>query len=91
VFFAGYAAEPRGAPSWRFRRELAGSGALGDLLSHVMDLMGYLAGPIAEVSALTSIAYAERPILPMGSGTHFAVVEDGELGPVENDDYAAAA
>jgi predicted dehydrogenase len=91
VFFAGYAAEPRGALSWRFRRELAGSGALGDLLSHVVDLMGYLVGPIAEVSALTSIVYAERPILPMGSGTHFAVVEDGELGPVENDDYAAAA
>jgi predicted dehydrogenase len=52
--------------------------------------MGYLVGPIAEVSALTSIVYAERPVLPMGSGTHFAVVEDGELGPVENEDYAAA-
>jgi len=26
----------------------------------------------------------------MGSGTHFAVIEDGELGPVENDDYVAA-
>jgi predicted dehydrogenase len=25
----------------------------------------------------------------MGSATHFAVIEDGELGPVENDDYAA--
>jgi len=89
VFFSGYAAEPRGALSWRFKRELAGSGALGDLLSHVVDLVSYLVGPIAEVSALTSTVYAERPILPMGSGTHFAVIEDGELGPVENDDYAA--
>ena len=26
----------------------------------------------------------------MGSATHFAVIEDGELGPVENEDYAAA-
>ena len=34
--------------------------------------------------------YAQRPILPMGSATHFAVIEDGELGEVENDDYAAA-
>ena len=25
----------------------------------------------------------------MGSATHFAVIEDGELGPVENEDYAA--
>jgi predicted dehydrogenase len=90
VFFTGYAAEPKGALSWRFKRELAGSGALGDLLSHVVDLVSYLVGPIAEVNALTSIVYTERPILPMGSATHFAVIEDGELGPVENDDYAAA-
>ena len=89
VFFTGYAAEPKGALSWRFTRELAGSGALGDLLSHVVDLVSYLVGPIAEVSALTSTVYTERPILPMGSATHFAVIEDGELGPVENDDYAA--
>jgi predicted dehydrogenase len=90
VFFSGYAAEPKGALSWRFDRELAGSGALSDLLSHVVDLMQYVVGPVAEVSALTSLVYAERPILPMGSATHFTVIEDGELGPVENEDYAAA-
>jgi predicted dehydrogenase len=90
VFFNSYASEPRGALSWRFIRDLAGSGALGDLLSHVIDLVQYLLGPISEVSALTSTVYTQRPILPMGSGTHFAVIEDGELGTVENDDYAAA-
>jgi predicted dehydrogenase len=89
VFLTGYAAEPKGALSWRFKRELAGSGALGDLLSHVVDLVSYLVAPVAEVSALTSTVYTERPILPMGSATHFAVIEDGELGPVENDDHAA--
>jgi predicted dehydrogenase len=90
VFFNGYASEPKGALSWRFIRELAGAGALGDLLSHVIDLMQYILGPIGEVNALTSTVYAERPILPMGSGTHFAVIEDGEMGTVENDDYVAA-
>jgi hypothetical protein len=80
----------QGALSWRFRRAEAGSGALGDLLSHVVDLMQYVVGPVAEVTALTSTVYTERPILPMGSATHFAVIEDGELGPVENEDYAAA-
>jgi predicted dehydrogenase len=49
----------------------------------------YVVGPVAEVTALTSTVYTERPILPMGSATHFAVIEDGELGPVENEDYAA--
>jgi predicted dehydrogenase len=89
VFFSGYASEPKGALSWRFNRELAGSGALGDLLSHVVDLLQYVVGPVAEVTALTSNVYTERPILPMGSATHFAVIEDGELGTVENEDYAA--
>src|SRR5215216_4905186 len=89
AFFSGYASEPKGALSWRFRRDLAGTGALGDLLSHVVDLVQYVVGPIAEVSSLTSTVYTQRPILPMGTGTHFAVIEDGELGEVENDDYAA--
>jgi predicted dehydrogenase len=90
VFFNSYAAEPNGALSWRFRREEAGSGALGDLLSHVVDLMQYVVAPIAEVSSLLSTVYAQRPILAMGSATHFAVIENGELGDVENDDYVAA-
>jgi predicted dehydrogenase len=89
VFFSGYAAEPKAALSWRFIREHAGTGALGDLLSHVVDLVQYVTGRISAVNALTSTIYTERPILPMGSGTHFAVIEDGEMGTVENDDYAA--
>jgi predicted dehydrogenase len=88
VFFNGYASEPKGALSWRFIRDLAGTGALGDLLSHVVDLVQYVLGPVTEVSALTRTVYTERPVLPMGSGTHFAVIEDGEMGAVENDDYA---
>jgi predicted dehydrogenase len=90
VFYNNYASEPKGALSWRFIRNLAGFGALGDLMSHVIDLVQYLVGSIGEVSALTSTVYTERPILPMGSGTHFAVIEDGELATVENDDYVAA-
>jgi predicted dehydrogenase len=91
VFFTGYANEPRGALSWRFKREYAGSGALGDLLSHVVDLMQYVVGPITEVSALTHTVHTERPVLAMGSGTHFAVIHDpdAEMGEVENDDYVA--
>jgi predicted dehydrogenase len=89
VFFNGYAAEPKGALSWRFLREFAGHGALGDLLSHVVDLVQYVVGPITEVNALTSTAHTHRPILPMGSADHFAVIENGELGEVQNDDYVA--
>ena len=90
VFLNGYAAEPRAALSWRFQREYAGSGALGDLMSHVVDLVQYVVGPVTEVTALSTIVHPRRPVLPMGSGTHFAVIEGGELGTVDNEDYAAA-
>lgn len=89
AFFADYSADPRGALSWRFRRDLAGSGVLGDLMGHLIDLTHYVVGPIGEVTAATSTVYTERPEMPMGSGTHFAIVEDGEMKPVENEDYAA--
>jgi len=94
VFLNGQAADPRVALSWRYQRELAGSGVLGDLLSHVADLVAYVAGPstgpIAEVSALSAIVHPERPVVEMGTGTVFSLVEGGQMGPVENEDHAAA-
>ena len=50
AFFADYSSEPNGALSWRFIRDLAGSGVLGDLMGHLADLAHYLVGPIKEVS-----------------------------------------
>ena len=65
-------------------------GVLGDLGSLAVDLCTYLVGPVSDVTALTSTVHTRRPILPMGSGTHFAVIEGGEQGDVENEDYVAA-
>src|SRR3954452_6418225 len=39
------------ADAWRFRRDEAGSGALGDLGAHVIDLARYLVGEITSVAA----------------------------------------
>jgi predicted dehydrogenase len=82
---AAYAASPQAALTWRFRREEAGLGILGDLGSHAVDLAHYLLGPIASVTACTQTIVSERP-LPTSEGTHFAVVEGGELAPAENED-----
>jgi len=85
-FLADYAHDPRGALSWRFLRDYAGLGVLGDLMSHVSDLAQYLLGPIARVTAQAETQIDSRPKVEMGSGTHFSVVEGGELGAVENED-----
>lgn len=87
AFFADYSADPRGALSWRFLQEQAGSGVAGDLMGHLVDLIHYLVGPINKVTAVDSIIHQSRPIAQMGSGTHFDIIEGGEQGQVENEDY----
>lgn len=82
---AAYAASPKGVLSWRFRREQAGLGILGDLGSHAVDLAQHLLGPIESVTARTATIVEERP-WPSAAGTHFDVVQGGELAPVENED-----
>src|SRR5215210_4329973 len=54
VFLADYANRPDAAASWRFERAAAGSGALGDLMAHVVDMTHFLVGPIERLSGRTA-------------------------------------
>jgi predicted dehydrogenase len=47
---------------WRFQKDLAGSGSLGDLGAHVIDLSRYLVGEIDEVSAITQTFVPDRDV-----------------------------
>jgi predicted dehydrogenase len=83
---------------WRLQKAQAGSGALGDLGAHIIDLARYLVGEIASVSAMTKTFITDRPKLD-GSGMGkvdvddaFAAVIDfqnGALGTVEATRFAA--
>ncbi|MFJ4844763.1 MULTISPECIES: Gfo/Idh/MocA family protein [unclassified Streptomyces] len=75
--------------TWRLKREYAGSGALGDLGAHAVDLAQYLAGePLVGVSALTETFVRERPLLAgVSSGLSGSAV-GSERGPVTVDDAA---
>lgn len=95
-FLNDYASNPWGPLNWRFSRDGAGSGALGDLMSHVVDLATALLGPLREVVAVTDVAIARRPYAA-GEGEHFATLGPGSLEPpgddvptgeVENEDSA---
>jgi predicted dehydrogenase len=74
--------------TWRLEREHAGSGALGDLGAHIVDLAQYLAGePIVGVSALTETFVRERP-LPAGAPAGLSASGGAGRGPVTVDDAA---
>ena len=67
---------------WRMDKKVAGSGALGDLGAHVIDLGRFLVGEFRSVSALARTFIKERP-LPDGKGTGKVDVDDAFVASVE--------
>lgn len=72
---------------WRLRKEQAGSGALGDLGAHIIDLGRFLVGEITAVSAMTRTFVEERP-LPDGRGSGKVDVDDAFVATVAFDNGA---
>jgi predicted dehydrogenase len=83
-----YAAHPEGGLTWRFQNEWAGSGVLGDLVSHGIDLGRYLVGEITDVVCDSTIVIPSRP-QAAGAVSHYSR-GGGPMGQVENEDYAWA-
>ena len=71
---------------WRLTKESAGSGALGDIGAHNIDLARYLVGEITELTALTKTFIKERP-LPAAT-TGLSATGSQEMGKVTVDDAA---
>ena len=74
------------AAVWRFEKEAAGSGALGDLGAHVVDLARYLVGEIASVSALTATFQPGREVDDAVEAA--AEFESGAVGTIEATRFA---
>jgi predicted dehydrogenase len=87
TYLQDWSADPNSPLSWRFKKSIAGSGALGDIGTHVIDLARYLVGEIAQVNALMSTFITERP-LQSGGADSLGTVRggDGPKGPVDVDD-----
>ncbi|MFD8758190.1 Gfo/Idh/MocA family protein [Streptomyces mirabilis] len=93
TYLQDWLVDPQFPLTWRLRKELAGSGALGDLGAHIVDLAQFLAGePVVGVSALTETFVRERP-LPGGVSSGLTAVSAtnpraGGVGTVTVDDAA---
>ncbi len=83
---------------WRLDQQTAGSGALGDLGAHIIDLARYLVGEPTTVGAMTRTFIPERPLAD-GSGMAKVDVDDafvatvgfanGAVGTLEASRFAA--
>jgi predicted dehydrogenase len=88
TYLQDWLVDPAFPLTWRLRKELAGSGSLGDLGAHIVDLAQYLAGePVIGVSALTETFVRERP-LPAGVTSGLSGAGGSGTGAVTVDDAA---
>jgi predicted dehydrogenase len=75
-YLQDWLASPEAPMSWRLDKDRAGSGVLGDLGAHVIDLAHFLVGPMTEVVGQTATLVGERK------------GPDGKPGAVTVDDAA---
>jgi predicted dehydrogenase len=85
-FDQGFFNDPALPWSWRGSRELAGTGALGDLGAHAVSVAQFLMGDITEVSAQSQTIFKERPVPEFDAGYGSKVSEDAKKRAVENED-----
>jgi predicted dehydrogenase len=87
VYLQDWINDPEFPLVWRLKKELAGSGALGDIAAHITDLALFLVGPIAEVVGTMTTFIKERPVATeSGGGAGLTAASGTELGEVTVDD-----
>ncbi len=89
-FDQGFFNDPELPWSWRCSREQAGTGALGDLGSHVISVAQFLMGDIDSVVGQEQTFFPDRPLAQGGSGYAARATADAERRLVENEDQFQA-
>jgi predicted dehydrogenase len=86
-YLQDWIADPAAPMSWRLEKDKAGSGALGDIGAHIVDLTQHITGQtLTGVSAMLETFVPERP-LPAETGK-LSGVGGSEMGTVTVDDAA---
>ena len=81
-YLQDWIADPAAPLTWRLQKERAGSGALGDIGAHIIDLTQHITGDhIGSVSGLLETFVKERPLVEENGGR--------QVGEVTVDDTAA--
>lgn len=79
--------DPEVPLAWRLQKEHAGSGALGDIGAHIIDMTQFITGAsVAAVSGTIDTIVTERPL--QGSGTGLSGTAGEGVGEVTVDDVA---
>lgn len=88
TYLQDWSADPDGPLSWRFQKSIAGSGSLGDIGTHVVDMARYLCGEITQVNTQLKTWVKTRPLQAGGVDKLGASTKDSTAprGEVDVDD-----
>jgi predicted dehydrogenase len=87
-YLQDWLSDPEAPLTWRLDKARAGSGSLGDIGAHAIDLAQFISGQsLTSVSGLLETIVKERPVMGEGQGLSGSAGEG--RGPVTVDDYAA--
>lgn len=96
VYLQDWIIDPEFPMTWRFTKEVAGSGSLGDLGSHIIDIGRFLIGEPTKVMGMLKTFIDERPDGEGGRAkvdvddavTAMMEFENGALGTIEATRFA---
>jgi predicted dehydrogenase len=88
TYLQDWSADPDGPLSWRFQKSIAGSGSLGDIGTHVVDMARFLCGEITQVNTQLKTWIKTRPLQAGGVDKLGASTKDSTAprGEVDVDD-----
>lgn len=88
TYLQDWSADPDGPLSWRFQKSIAGSGSLGDIGTHVVDMARFLCGEITQVNTQLKTWINTRPLQAGGVDKLGASTKDSTAprGEVDVDD-----
>ena len=96
VYLQDWIVDPEFPMTWRFSKEVAGSGSLGDLASHILDIGRFLVGEPTRVMGMKKTFIDERPDGEGGRATvdvddavtALLEFDNGALGTIEATRFA---
>ncbi|MBS4218680.1 Gfo/Idh/MocA family oxidoreductase [Bacillus sp. FJAT-49711] len=80
--------DPKFPSVWRLKKEVTGSGALGDIAAHSIDMARFLVGEFEEVTGMMETFIKERPVADSSGGLS-AKSESTVMEEVDVDDASA--
>jgi predicted dehydrogenase len=88
TFLQDWLMDPNFPLTWRLKKEVSGSGTLGDLGAHIIDLARFLVGEFSEVVGMMDTFVKKRPLGSMTSNLK-PLIENDQYGEVTVDDATA--